>query len=203
MLVGGRMHRLTNTNVPRLRALRLTLAFPLICASWPALAAPPADCVTKFVGGWIVTVNATGQTYPSTIRPDGTLSSVCPLCAPVQTWTCQGNTFILTGPGSATQTLSADGKMMTGSCCTAARVGPPTVRVNAPTTNTPTVRAPAPNIPPPPPPKVRTEEPYIVPPTKPTVRAPEPRTAPRPKPTVKVQEPQVAPPSSPTVKPIE
>jgi hypothetical protein len=178
------MHGSSNTNVPRRRALRLTPALAIICASLPALAAPPADCVSKFVGAWIVTVNVTGQTYPSTIRPDGTLSSACPLCAPVQTWTCQGNTFILTGPGSATHTLSADGKMMTGSCCTVVRVGPPTVRVNTPAARTPTVRAPTPNIPPPAPPTVRSEE---------------PRTAPRPKPTVKVQEPQVTPPASPTV----
>ncbi|HEY8267933.1 MAG TPA: hypothetical protein VIG34_04665 [Xanthobacteraceae bacterium] len=180
-----------------MRFVRILLSLlALILTLGSASAAPPTDCVRKFVGAWIVTVNATGQTYPSTIRADGTLSSVCPQCVPVQTWTCSGDTFILTGPGSAVHTLSPDGRRMTGSCCTVVRVGPSPVRVNAPATRTPSVRTETPNIPPPPPPTVRIEEPYIAPPPPPSVRTQEPRVAPRPKPAppnVRVQEPRVAP----------
>ncbi len=88
-----------------------------------ALAAPPANCVGKFVGTWTVTILATGQTYRSQIRADGTLTSFCPLCPPAQNWTCNGNTFILTSPVSLTQTLSADGRRMGGGCCAAVRIG--------------------------------------------------------------------------------
>ena len=99
-----------------------------------ALAAPPPSCVGKFVGTWTVTILATGQTYRSQIRADGTLTSFCPLCPPGQNWTCNGNTFILTSPVSLTQTLSADGRRMGGGCCSATRIGgAPTLAKPAPT----------------------------------------------------------------------
>jgi hypothetical protein len=112
----------------------------------PARAAPPASCVSKFVGSWTVTVVATGQTYNSQIRADGTLSSACFMCAPVQNWTCNGNTFILLGPGSATHTLSADGRSMAGGCCRLARLGPPPAPPNvAAAKPAPTVPTASPN----------------------------------------------------------
>lgn len=96
-----------------------SLAVPLS----PASAAPPASCAGKFVGTWSVTVLATGQTYRSQIRADGTLSSACPLCPAVQTWTCSGNTFILTSPVHHTHTISPDGRRMAGGCCSSVRIG--------------------------------------------------------------------------------
>ena len=52
----------------------------LLLASRPAAAAPPATCAQKFVGSWTVRVNATGQTYPLIVRPNGTSHITCPLC---------------------------------------------------------------------------------------------------------------------------
>jgi outer membrane protein OmpA-like peptidoglycan-associated protein len=105
----------------------------LVASASGANAAPPSSCVNKFVGTWTVTVLATGQTYRSQIRADGTLTSFCPLCPPSQSWTCNGNTFILTSPVSLTQTLSADGRRMGGGCCSATRVGgAPAVAKQAP-----------------------------------------------------------------------
>jgi tetratricopeptide (TPR) repeat protein len=106
-------------NAIRLLVFAALLVGPLSLAS----AAPPASCASKFVGAWTVTVTATGQTYRSQIRADGTLTSACPLCPPVQTWTCSGNTFILTSPVTVTSTLSGDGRRMAGSCCSSVRIG--------------------------------------------------------------------------------
>jgi hypothetical protein len=111
-------------------SMRAMIGAALVCAvslvvllPLPASAAPPASCAKKFVGTWSITVLATGQTYTSRIRADGTLSSACPLCPASQTWTCNGNTFILTSPVTHTHTISADGRRMTGGCCTARRIG--------------------------------------------------------------------------------
>ena len=112
-----------------------------------AAAAPPANCVNKFVGTWSVTVNATGQTYRSQIRANGTLTSACPGCPPVQTWTCSGNTFILTSPVSVTHTISSDGRRMAGGCCSLVRIGGAPVAAKGP--DAPKDRFPDPPILPP------------------------------------------------------
>jgi hypothetical protein len=103
----------------------------LICAGMWALGTtvaaaepPPASCVQKFVGSWTVRVNATGQTYPLLVRPNGTAHITCPLCPSEGTWTCNGNTFVSINT-STTAALSADGRTMTGSCCTTTRVSAP------------------------------------------------------------------------------
>ncbi len=94
----------------------------LALGSGLAEAAPPASCVQKFVGSWTVRVNATGQTYPALVRPNGTVHITCPLCPSEGTWTCNGNTFTSIETSSSS-TLSADGRTMTGSCCVTTRVG--------------------------------------------------------------------------------
>ena len=94
----------------------------LLLASRPAAAAPPATCAQKFVGSWTVRVNATGQTYPLIVRPNGTSHITCPLCPSEGTWTCNGHTFISIET-STSATLSADGHTLTGGCCTTTRVG--------------------------------------------------------------------------------
>ena len=68
----------------------LASAALLLTSVVESAAAPPANCVGKFVGTWSVTVLATGQNYRSQIRADGTLTSFCPLCPPGQLWTCNG-----------------------------------------------------------------------------------------------------------------
>lgn len=101
----------------------------LISSIWfvvaPADAAPPASCASKFVGSWTVRVNATGQTYPSVISPDGRTHVTCPLCTPGGTWTCSGNTItVYVDNGVTTQhQLQADGRIMSGGCCTITRSG--------------------------------------------------------------------------------
>jgi hypothetical protein len=99
------------------------LALVALWASGAAAQGPPG-CMARFAGSWMVTVVATGQTYPSQIFPNGTLSSTCPFCMPVQNWTCNGNTFMLLTPVAHTHTLSADGRTMSGGCCSLVRVGP-------------------------------------------------------------------------------
>lgn len=81
-----------------------------------AHAAPPQSCVDKFVGNWSY---SGGTTY---IHPDGTANPVCFMCVSVQTWTCSGDTYIITGPTSYTATLSADGTQMVGSAGVAIRI---------------------------------------------------------------------------------
>jgi hypothetical protein len=105
---------------------RLLLCAGLLLATEGlGLAAPPASCASKFVGTWTVRVNATGQTYPLIIRPNGTTHITCPLCPSEGTWTCEGNVFRGLEPVSTTSTLSADARTLVGSCCTIARVGAP------------------------------------------------------------------------------
>jgi hypothetical protein len=67
-----------------------------------SFAAPPASCASKYIGTWAypggtTTVSANGLAFPH-----------CPMCVPVQTWTCQGNTFLFSNsgpPGQFTATL--------------------------------------------------------------------------------------------------
>ena len=66
---------------------------------------------------------STGQRYTSQIFPGGTLSSACPLCVPVQHWTCNGDTFTLLDPVVVTATLSPDGRRLTAGCCVSTRIG--------------------------------------------------------------------------------
>ena len=94
----------------------------LLLASGPVVAAPPASCAQKFVGTWTVRVNVTGQTYPLIVRPNGTSHITCPLCPSEGTWTCNGDTFTSIET-STSATLSADGRTLTGGCCTTTRVG--------------------------------------------------------------------------------
>ena len=92
----------------------------------PANAAPPASCASKFVGSWIVRVNATGQTYPAEVYANGRGHVTCPMCTPGGSWTCSGNTYFYTVDNgvSGQATLSADGRTTVGACCTSTRVGP-------------------------------------------------------------------------------
>jgi hypothetical protein len=102
----------------------------LVTSVWlaiaPADAAPPASCASKFVGSWMVRVNATGQTYPAQIFANGRSHATCPLCTPGGSWTCSGNTISYTVDNGATgqATLSEDGRTTTGGCCTSTRMGP-------------------------------------------------------------------------------
>src|SRR5262249_746817 len=84
---------------------------------------PPASCVKRFVGTWIVTVKATGQTYPATVLANGTGHATCPACMPMQHWTCSGNTFILLDPRTEEAPLSADGTGTESACCVSVRAG--------------------------------------------------------------------------------
>lgn len=105
------------------------LAFAAMMAlltTGPSLAqVPPASCAGKFVGMWTILVKATGQTYQAQINADGTSHAYCPLCMPVQRWTCEGNTHILIDPFRVDSVLSADGTRTESSCCIGTRVGPP------------------------------------------------------------------------------
>ena len=104
-------------------------------ASPPANAAPPASCASKFVGSWMVRVNATGQTYPAQIFANGRSQVTCPMCTPGGSWTCSGNTLFFTVDNGATgqATLSEDGRTTSGACCTSTRLGaPPRVAAAAP-----------------------------------------------------------------------
>lgn len=85
----------------------------------PASAAPPASCVGKFVGTW---------SYPggtTTVRSNGLAYPHCAMCVPVQTWTCQGNTYQFSNsgpPGQFSATL-IDSNHMQGSGGVATRIG--------------------------------------------------------------------------------
>src|ERR1700686_149188 len=77
-----------------LKRLVLSLLFFSFCLPvGPASAAPPASCASKFVGSWTVRVEATGQTYPSLILPNGRTQVTCPMCTPGGSWTCAGDTI--------------------------------------------------------------------------------------------------------------
>ena len=89
------------------------LTIPLYSAS----AAPPGSCASKFVGVWTY---AGGTTR---VNADGTANPTCLLCVAVQTWTCNGDTYIITGPTSYSATLTPDGRQMVGSAGIATRVG--------------------------------------------------------------------------------
>ena len=108
-----------------IRWLRGSSAF--LIATWLAcfpnvgVAAPPSNCASKFVGVWTY---AGGTTR---VNGDGTANPTCFMCVSVQTWTCSGNTYIITGPTSYSATLSADGRQMVGSAGIAVRVGGPAV----------------------------------------------------------------------------
>lgn len=108
----------------KLRDLLLVLAV-VLTAAVPASAAPPASCASRFVGSWVVRVNATGQTYPAQFFANGRSHATCPLCTPGGSWTCSGNTLTFTVDNgmSGQATLSEDGRTMSGGCCTTTRVG--------------------------------------------------------------------------------
>lgn len=96
----------------------------LIASTAVTSAAPPASCAGKFAGAWTVRVLATGLTYPSVLSPNGVGHSACPGCTPTGTWTCSGNTLTIFVNGiAASQTLSSDGRTLTGPCCVSTRVG--------------------------------------------------------------------------------
>jgi hypothetical protein len=92
-------------------------AVALTGLSKPVPAAPPASCVNKFVGVWSY---AGGTTR---VNADGTANPTCVMCVAVQTWTCSGNTYTITGPTSYTATLTPDGRQMVGSAGIAVRSG--------------------------------------------------------------------------------
>ncbi len=80
----------------------------LVSATLPAFAMPPKSCAAKFVGTWAYSGGTT------VVNADGTANPQCFLCVPVQTWTCNGNTYIITGPTTYQATLSADGRQLIG-----------------------------------------------------------------------------------------
>jgi hypothetical protein len=102
------------------------LFFSFWLAVGAASAAPPASCAGKFVGSWTVRVDATGQTYPSLILPNGRTQVTCPMCTPGGTWTCAGDTITVNVDNGVTtqHRLHADGRTMSGGCCTITRSGP-------------------------------------------------------------------------------
>jgi len=99
------------------------LAGCLSTATGP-VSAPPSDCAYKFVGMWTVQTNS-GQTYQAEIRPDGTSTAYCPLCMPVQRWTCHGDTRTVLDPFVFEDRLSADGMRLDSAYGSATRNGPP------------------------------------------------------------------------------
>jgi hypothetical protein len=102
----------------RPRIVRLVVCAAVLAALLSsAAAAPPGSCASKFVGTWI------GGWGSTQVVAGGTAYPKCPMCVPVQTWTCSGNTFMITGPTPATGTLMPDGRTMTGSWGVATRVG--------------------------------------------------------------------------------
>ncbi len=88
----------------------------LVSATLPAFAMPPKSCAAKFVGTWSYSGGTT------VVNADGTANPQCFLCVPVQTWTCNGNTYIITGPTTYQATLTPDGRQMVGSAGVATRV---------------------------------------------------------------------------------
>lgn len=94
--------------------LGAALSAALIDHAW---AAPPASCAKKFVGTWAYAIGTTRVTA------DGNAYPKCASCVGHQTWTCEGNTFILLSPTPARGTLSADGRTMSGSWGVSTRVG--------------------------------------------------------------------------------
>jgi hypothetical protein len=67
-----------------------------------AVAGPPSSCARKYIGTW---------SYPggtTTVSPNGLAYPHCTPCVAVQTWTCQGNTYLFSNggtPGEFTATL--------------------------------------------------------------------------------------------------
>jgi hypothetical protein len=118
------------------RLLFAVLFLALIVVDSAAIAAPPAECAGKFVGSWMVTVLATGQTYPATISPDGSTHVTCPFCNPTGSWTCSGDTIMIRAPAAVSHTLAPDGQSMSGGCCRLTRLGaagaPPQAHAAAP-----------------------------------------------------------------------
>jgi hypothetical protein len=84
---------------------------------------PPASCRARHSGTWMITVRATGQSYPAVFMPNGVVNVTCPLCPPTSRWSCSGNTsFVATPSGTVISALSADGRSTSSDCCTAVRV---------------------------------------------------------------------------------
>jgi hypothetical protein len=102
-------------------------AFAATCwlTVFPVAAAPPASCANKFVGSWTVRVDSTGQTYPALILPNGRTQVTCPMCTPGGSWTCADDTITVNIDNGAVaqHRLHADGKVMSGGCCTLTRSG--------------------------------------------------------------------------------
>ena len=87
--------------------------------STDAHAAPPASCAARFVGTWTYSGGTT------VVNADGTANPRCPACVSVQTWTCQGNTYLFSNsgpPGQFSATLISANQMQ-GSGIIATRVG--------------------------------------------------------------------------------
>lgn len=101
------------------------VAFLCWLTSVPAGAAQSASCASKFIGSWTVRVEATGQTYPAQILPNGRTQVSCPMCTPGGSWTCAGDTITVNvDNGVVTHSrLHPDGKTMSGGCCTLTRSG--------------------------------------------------------------------------------
>ncbi len=94
-------------------------ALLLAAALDTAFAGPPPSCASKFVGTWV---------YPggvTTVSPNGLAYPHCPMCVPVQTWTCQGNTFLFSnsGPPGEFSATMIDINHMRGTTGIATRVG--------------------------------------------------------------------------------
>ena len=108
-----------------LHSLSKAVAIALAVLWAGSAAAQPSSCAARFIGSWMVTVTATGQTYPAVIAPGGTAQSMCPFCTSPGTWRCSGNQIFITVNGRTdSYTLSADNRTSSGACCTAVRTGP-------------------------------------------------------------------------------
>ena len=103
-----------------------------------ASAAPPASCAWKFVGTW-AWAGGTGR-----LTADGKAYPTCAMCVAVMTWTCSGNTYIITSPVYATATLSPDGRTMSGSSGVSTRIGGAAIATSVQNTNPPKSQAVAP-----------------------------------------------------------
>lgn len=116
---------------------RLLLTAVSFTANLAAAAEPPSSCADKFVGTWsfpggTTTVMANGLAYPR-----------CTFCVAVQTWTCQGDTYLFSNsgpPGQFSATLIDSNRMSgNGGRIISTRVGPA-----PPTANSTDVKVPAP-----------------------------------------------------------
>lgn len=113
--------------------LRYLLVF-WFCASFTveAEAGPPSTCAQKFIGTW---------SYPggtTRVNADGTANPNCFGCTSVQTWTCNGNTYLFSnsGPPGQFSSVLIDSNRMQGNGIIATRISGAPVPINREQANT-------------------------------------------------------------------